>query len=115
MIRCMTDVGDEILIQSPVYHVFYYVIDDNNRKVLENELVYENGKYRIDFDDLDEKLSKVKMMILCNPHNPIGKIWSVEDLAKIDKLCTKHDVILISDEIPWATMARAWGPPHPSG
>ena len=99
MIRCLTDVGDEILIQSPVYHVFYYVIEDNNRKVLENELVYENGKYRIDFDDLDEKLSKVKMMILCNPHNPIGKIWSVEDLAKIDELCTKHDVILISDEI----------------
>ena len=99
MIRCLTDVGDEILIQSPVYHVFYYVIEDNGRKVLENELIYENGKYRIDFDDLDEKLSKVKMMILCNPHNPIGKIWSREELAKIDELCEKHDVILISDEI----------------
>ena len=99
MIRCLTDEGDEILIQSPVYHVFYYVIEDNNRKVLENELIYENDKYRIDFDDLDEKLSKVKMMILCNPHNPIGKIWSKEDLAEIGKLCKKHDVILISDEI----------------
>ena len=99
MIRCLTDVGDEILIQSPVYHVFYYVIEDNGRKVLENELIYENGKYRIHFDDLDEKLSKVKMMILCNPHNPIGKIWSREELAKIDELCEKHDVILISDEI----------------
>lgn len=99
MIRCLTDEDDEILIQSPVYHVFYYVIEDNNRKVLENELVYENGKYRIDFDDLDEKLSKVKLMILCNPHNPIGKIWSKDDLARIGKLCKKHDVILISDEI----------------
>lgn len=99
MIRCMTDVGDEILIQSPVYHVFYYVIEDNDRKVLENELVYENGEYRIDFDDLDEKLSKVKMMILCNPHNPVGKIWSGDDLARIGELCRKHDVILISDEI----------------
>ena len=99
MIRCLTDVGDEILIQSPVYHVFYYVIEDNNRKVLENELIYENGGYRIDFDDLDEKLSKVGMMILCNPHNPVGKIWSREELDKISELCAKHDVILISDEI----------------
>ncbi len=99
MIRCLTDVGDEILIQTPVYHVFFYVIEDNDRKVLENELVYENGEYRIDFDDLDEKLSKVKMMILCNPHNPIGKIWSREELGQIVDLCKKHDVILISDEI----------------
>ena len=99
MIRCLTDEYDEILIQSPVYHVFYYVIEDNNRKVLENELVYEDGKYCIDFDDLDEKLSRVKMMILCNPHNPIGKIWSKDDLNRIGELCRKHDVILISDEI----------------
>ncbi|MBQ9025958.1 MAG: pyridoxal phosphate-dependent aminotransferase [Methanobrevibacter sp.] len=99
MIRCLTDVGDEILIQSPVYHVFFYVIEDNGRKVLENELIYENGEYRIDFDDLDEKLSKVKLMILCNPHNPVGKIWSQDDLAQIGELCKKHGVVLISDEI----------------
>ena len=99
MIRCLTDENDEILIQTPVYHVFFYVIEDNNRKVLENELLYENGEYRIDFDDLDEKLSRVKMMILCNPHNPIGKIWSKSDLARIGELCRRHDVILISDEI----------------
>lgn len=99
MIRWLTDEDDEILIQSPVYHVFYYVIEDNNRKVLENELIYENGEYRIDFEDLDEKLSRVKLMILCNPHNPVGKIWSKDDLARIGELCKKHDVILISDEI----------------
>ena len=99
MIRCLTDIGDEILIQSPVYHVFFYVILDNNRKVLENELIYENGEYKIDFDDLDEKLSRVKLMILCNPQNPAGKIWSRDDLDKIVELCVKHDVILISDEI----------------
>ena len=99
MIRCLTDVGDEILIQSPVYHVFFYVIEDNNRKVLENELIFRDGKYEIDFDDLDEKLSKVKMMILCNPQNPVGKIWSKEELGQIGELCKKHDVILISDEI----------------
>ncbi len=99
MIRCLTEEGDEILIQSPVYHDFFCCIEDNNRKVLENELIFENGEYRIDFCDLEDKLSKVKMMILCNPHNPIGKIWSREDLDRIDELCRKHDVILISDEI----------------
>ena len=99
MIRCLTDVGDEILIQSPVYHVFFYVIEENDRKVLENELIYENDEYKIDFDDLDDKLSKVKLMILCNPHNPVGKIWSESDLARIAELCKKHDVIVISDEI----------------
>ena len=99
MIRCLTDVGDNILIQTPVYHVFFYVIEDNNRNVLENPLIYENGEYKIDFDDLDEKLSESKLMILCNPHNPIGKIWSKSDLARIGQLCNKHDVILISDEI----------------
>ena len=99
MIRCLTDTGDEILIQTPVYHVFFYVIEENDRKVLENELIYENGEYKIDFEDLDEKLSKVKLMILCNPHNPIGKIWPESDLARIGELCRKHNVILISDEI----------------
>ncbi len=99
MIRCLTDVGDNILIQTPVYHVFFYVIEENNRNVLDNPLIYENGEYKIDFDDLDEKLSESKLMILCNPHNPIGKIWSKSDLARIGDLCNKHDVILISDEI----------------
>ena len=99
MIRCLTDVGDNVLIQSPVYHVFFYVIEDNHRNVVENELIYENGKYSIDFDDLDEKLAECKLMILCNPQNPVGKIWSREDLKQIGQLCKKHDVILISDEI----------------
>ena len=99
MIRCLTDAGDNIVIQSPVYHVFFYVIEDNSRNVLENQLTYENGVYNIDFEDLDEKLAQSKLMILCNPQNPVGKIWSKEDLAKIGELCRKHDVILISDEI----------------
>ena len=99
MIRCLTDVGDNILIQTPVYHVFFYVIEDNGRNVVENELIYENGGYKIDFDDLDEKLSEVRMMILCNPHNPVGRIWSKDELNRIGELCEKHDVILISDEI----------------
>ncbi len=99
IIRCLTEENDNILIQSPVYHVFFYVIEDNNRNVVENELKYENGEYIIDFEDLDEKLADCKVMVLCNPQNPVGKIWSKEDLSKIGELCRKHDVVLVSDEI----------------
>ena len=99
IIRCLTEENDNILIQSPVYHVFFYVIKDNNRRVVENELKYENGEYVIDFEDLDEKLADCKLMVLCNPQNPVGKIWSKENLAKIGDLCSKHNVPLISDEI----------------
>ena len=100
MIRCMTDEDDKILIQSPVYHVFFYVIEDNNRKVLENELIFRDGKYEIDFDDLDEKLSEVKMMILCNPQNPVGKIWSKEELGQIGELCpgTSYNPFMTSSD-----------------
>ena len=99
IIRRFTNENDKILIQSPVYHVFFNVILDNNRSVVENELIYDGFNYSIDFDDLDSKLKDCKIMILCNPHNPIGKIWTKSDLDKIGKLCKKHDVILISDEI----------------
>lgn len=101
IIRELTEINDSILIQTPVYHVFFYVIKDNHRKVLENKLTYDGTNYSINYEDLEEKLSRkdTKLMLLCNPHNPIGKIWNKDELQKIDKLCKKHDVILISDEI----------------
>lgn len=101
MIRQLTEEKDEILIQTPVYHMFFKVIEDNNRQVVENELGYDGKTYFIDFDDLEEKLSQesTKMMLLCNPHNPVGRIWTKEELQKIDALCKKYDVIIISDEI----------------
>ena len=85
IIRKLTNVGDSILIQSPVYNCFFSSIKDNNRTVLTNELIYENGAYHIDYDDLEEKLSReeVKLFILCNPHNPIGMMWSKDDLIKM--------------------------------
>lgn len=105
--RIFTNAGDKVLIQTPAYYEFFDVIKNNEREVLENELVYnENADdvesaYTIDYDDLEEKLSfkDTKVMILCNPHNPIGKIWRKDDLKKIADLCKRHDVILISDEI----------------
>ncbi len=101
IIRALTKENDCILIQTPVYHIFFKVVLDNNRKVIENKLLYDGKGYSIDFEDLEEKLADVNttMMLLCNPHNPIGKIWGKDELERIAFLCKKHDVILISDEI----------------
>lgn len=101
IIREFTRENDSILLQTPVYNYFFKVILNNNRKIIENELNYDGINYSIDFKDLEEKLSddSTSMMILCNPHNPIGKIWTREELEKIAALCKKYDVLLVSDEI----------------
>lgn len=101
VVRKMTTVGENVLIQSPVYNIFYNSIINNGRHILSSDLVYENGEYHIDFEDLEEKLSnpQTSMMILCNPHNPIGKIWDRDTLKRIGELCYKHNVIVLSDEI----------------
>lgn len=100
-VKRMTNVGDNILVQTPVYNIFFHSIENHGRHVLENKLKYDGKVYSIDFEDLEEKLSNplTTMLILCNPHNPIGKIWSKEELAKIGQLCEKHHVIILSDEI----------------
>lgn len=101
IVRKITTVGENVLIQSPVYNIFYHSILNNGRNVLTNDLIYENGIYHIDFDDLEKKLAdpQTSLMILCNPHNPIGKCWTKDELAKIGELCYRHHVKVISDEI----------------
>jgi len=101
IVRKLTTPAEKVLIQTPVYNIFFNSILNNGRQVLESPLVYENGEYRIDFADLEQKLAdpQTTLMILCNPHNPVGKIWSLETLAKIGELCKKHHVVVISDEI----------------
>ncbi|MCF0238568.1 MAG: pyridoxal phosphate-dependent aminotransferase [Sphaerochaetaceae bacterium] len=100
-IRRFSQPGEYVLIQSPVYHVFYSCIENNGRRVLDNCLVYENGTYKMDLEDLDKKLAcpTCSLMILCNPHNPIGKIWDKDTLIEVAALCKKHNVVLVSDEI----------------
>ncbi len=100
-VRKLTNEGDEVAILTPVYNIFYNSIINNNRKVLEVPLKYIAKSYSIDFDALDKALSKenVKLLILCNPQNPIGKIWSTDDLAQIGRLAKKNNVIVLSDEI----------------
>ena len=100
-VRKLTTVGENILVQTPVYNIFFNSILNNGRNVVENRLIYDDGEYSIDFKDLEDKLSdpQTTMMILCNPHNPIGKVWDREVLERIGELCHKYGVIVISDEI----------------
>ena len=101
IVRKMTTVGENVVVMTPVYNIFFNSILNNGRKVQESRLRYENGVYHINFDDLEEKLAdpQTTMLILCNPHNPIGKIWDRETLALIGELCVKHHVLVVSDEI----------------
>lgn len=100
-VRAMTQPGDAVLVQPPVYYPFYNVIRQNERKVVESHLVYENGKYTIDFADFEAKITQndVKLFILCSPHNPVCRVWKQEELETIGAICKKHGVRVISDEI----------------
>ena len=101
VVRKVTTAGENVLIQSPVYNIFYNSILNNGRHVLSSDLIYDGHEYHIDFEDLESKLAnpQTTLMILCNPHNPIGKIWDAETLEKIGGLCYKYNVIVLSDEI----------------
>ncbi|KGP72057.1 MalY/PatB family protein [Pontibacillus yanchengensis] len=100
MIEALTDKEDPILIQTPVYPPFYDVIKKHERTIVKNPLQQQDGKYEIDFNDFEEKLKQgVKAFILCNPHNPVGRVWTKEELQKMADLCLKHDVLIFSDEI----------------
>lgn len=100
-VRKLTTPGENVLVQTPVYNIFFNSIVNNGRNVVENPLTYNDGKYFIDFDRLEKDLSnpQTTMMILCNPHNPVGKIWEKETLERIGELCAKYHVIVLSDEI----------------
>lgn len=100
-VRKLTTVGENILVLTPVYNIFFNSILNNGRLVLESPLKYDGESYQVDFDDLERKLAQPQttMMILCNPHNPVGKVWSRETLEQIGELCWEHHVIVISDEI----------------
>ena len=101
IVRRVTNVGDNVVVMSPVYNIFYNSIINNQRVVLDSPLVHEKGQYHINFNDLEAKLSldKTSLLIFCNPHNPTGNLWSKEELAKIGELAKKHNVIVVSDEI----------------
>ena len=101
MVRKLTTPAENVLIQAPVYNIFYNSILNNGRNIVSSDLVYDGGEYRINFSDLEEKLKnpQTTLMILCNPHNHVGKIWDKDTLSKIGELCYKNGVTVISDEI----------------
>lgn len=100
-IRAFTKEGEGVLVQKPVYYPFFKSITKNNRKVVNNPLLNNNGRYEIDFDDFENKIvsENVKLFILCSPHNPVGRVWTKYELEKMGEICKKYKVIVVSDEI----------------
>ncbi len=100
-IKAFTNEGDSVLIQRPVYYPFSNSIRNLNRKLVNNPLIYNDGVYSIDFEDFENKIVKenVKLFILCSPHNPGGRVWKREELERLSKICLKHNVVVVSDEI----------------
>lgn len=101
IIKSLTEPGDQVIIQTPVYNRFFTVIPNAKCQVVTNALQYRDGKYTIDFDDLEKKASNplAKALLLCNPHNPSGRVFTKEELIRIGEICLKHGVTVISDEI----------------
>ena len=100
-IQALTKEGDAVMIQQPVYYPFSEVIKDNNRTLVNNVLVLKDRHYEIDFEDFEDKIiqNNVKLFVLCSPHNPVGRVWTADELRRIGEICLKHDVKVISDEI----------------
>lgn len=101
LINALTLPGDEVIIQTPVYYPFHSAIINNKRKLLENPLKLVDGKYYMDYEDLENKFKEhsIKLIILCSPHNPVGRVWSEDELTRLGNLCLKYNVKIIADEI----------------
>lgn len=101
IVRGLTLPGDKMLVQTPVYNCFFSSIRNQGCLVEENHLVYKNNTYVVDWDDFERKCadSRVRIFLLCNPHNPAGRVWKKEELQRMGEICQKHDVFVISDEI----------------
>ncbi|ANU09627.1 Fis family transcriptional regulator [Planococcus antarcticus DSM 14505] len=99
IIETFTEKNDKIVVTPPVYPSFFQLAEHQDREVLYSPLIVQDGQYTIDFEDFEEKLQNAALFILCNPHNPGGRVWTPEELTEIIRLCSKHDVLIISDEI----------------
>jgi cystathionine beta-lyase len=99
LIQAFTEKGDGVIVQPPVYYPFFSVVQQNDRKLILNQLIEKDNLYSIDYDDLEKKAKISKMLILCNPHNPVGRVWKRDELLKVAEICLKNKIILVSDEI----------------
>lgn len=98
-VQAYTEPGDGVIIQTPAYRPFFSVIRDNQRKVLENPLIYRDGRFSLDLDHLEELMKSASLMLFCSPHNPSGRVWSRQDITEISRMARKHGVMVVSDEI----------------
>lgn len=100
-VEAFCDKGDGVVIQPPVYMMFANAIETAERRIVENPLIFENGRYTMDFDDLDKKTQPddVKLLLLCSPHNPVGRVWTRDELIRLGDICKKNGVIVVADEI----------------
>jgi cystathionine beta-lyase len=101
LVRTFVAPGDKVLIQPPVYPPFFKAVQNNGAQLLANPLIYDNGRYRMNFVDLEQKAQdpQLKMAILCSPHNPVGRVWTPDELARFGEICIKNQVLIVSDEI----------------
>jgi len=99
-IQTYTAPGDKIIVQSPVYYPFFSAVENNGRRVVRNPLLFENGTWRMNLEDLKNKIDRrTRMLILCSPHNPVGRVWRREELEQLAEICLKQDLLIVSDEI----------------
>ena len=99
-IKAFSEVGDKIIVQSPVYPKFYTSVIDNDRVLVKNPLKEKDGNYLMDFEAFEESIDEnVKMMILCSPHNPVGRVWKEDELKKLGEICLKNNIVIVADEI----------------
>lgn len=101
VIKALTAPGDRVIVQTPVYNCFFSSVRNNGCEILDNPLIYEDGGYQMDFDDLERKAAdpRARLLLLCNPHNPAGRVWTAGELRRLGEICRRHDVMVISDEI----------------
>ena len=100
-LQVLTEPGDAVIVNTPVYYPFLHAVENNNRRLICSELINDGGRYYIDFEDFEERIVKnnVRAFILCSPHNPVSRVWSADELKKLLDICRRHDVAIISDEI----------------
>lgn len=101
IIKAMTEPGDKVILQTPVYNCFFSSVRNNGCEILSNPLIYAGQTYRMDYEDLERKAAdpRAKVLVLCNPHNPAGRVWTHEELVRLGEICIRHNVLVISDEI----------------
>jgi len=92
--------GDKVVIQTPVYHPFFSAVENNGRRIIRNPLMVENGRYLMDTEDLEKRIDgRTRMLILCSPHNPVGRVWTKEEIERLGRICVRKDLMVVSDEI----------------